>query len=211
MMNTPGIKNRAQNKLRPSSMAAVAPPAGYIPEHVVRYPALAVNLASVAILCIITPLLIWLTSVLQAMTVHAFALPLTLEDLLLGWSAMIVTVGVHEAIHVVIIRVFGYHASCGFTWRQLAAYAGAFGQWQLRRHALLITLAPLVVITAVAIPFLGAPQRSLVVVGFSALLANTSGVAGDLYVTWQLLRLPRQALIYDVDPTQMLIGVPARS
>jgi hypothetical protein len=191
-------------------MAVIPPPAGYQSGHVVRYPALAVNLASMALLCIITPLLVWLTSVLQAMTVHPVALPLTLEDLLLGWSTMIATVGVHEAIHVVIIRVCGYHASCGFMRRQFAAYAGAFGQWQLRRHALLITLAPLVVITAVAVPLLGAAQRSLVVVGFSALLANTGGVAGDLYVTWRLLWLPRQALIYDVDPMQMLIGVPAR-
>ena len=196
---------------RTNRTAFVPLPDGYQPRPVVRYPALAVNLASVALLCIITPSLIWLTSVLQAMAVHAFALPLTLEDLLLGWGAMIATVGVHEAIHVVIIRVFGYHPSCGFMWRQLAAYAGAFGQWQLRRHALLITLAPLVVITAVAIPLLGAAHRSLVVVGFSVLLANTSGVAGDLYVTWRLLWLPSQALIYDVDPTQMLIGVPTRS
>lgn len=161
-----------------------------------------------ALLCIIMLLLVWLTCVLQALTPHAFALPLTLGDITLGWIAMIVTVGVHEAMHVVVIRVFGYEASCGLLWRQLAAYAGAFGQWLPRGHALLITLTPLVIITMITVPLLGSSHRALVIVGFAILLANTSGAAGDLYVTWRLLRLPRQAIVYDVDATQMLIGIP---
>ena len=195
---------------RPSPWVVVPPPDGYQPRQVIRYPALAINLASVAILCIITPLAIWLTYLLQTIALHAFTFPLTLDDILLGWFAMIATLGIHEAIHVVVIRVYGYDASCGLLWRQLAAYAGAFGQWLPRRHALLITLAPLIIITIIALPLLAAAQRLLVVVGFSTLLANTSGAAGDLYITWQLLRLPRQALIYDVDATHMLIGMPTR-
>ncbi len=184
------------------------PPTGYQPGYVVRYPVLTVCVISAAIFFVTLPLLVWLTWRLQGVSSHTFALPLTIEDSFEALAGSIATAGLHELIHIVVLRAYGYRTSYGIAWRQLAIYAAAFGQWQPRRHALLVTLAPLVVISALSLPLLTVADRSLVVLGFSALLTNTSGAAGDLFVAWLLLRLPRNSLVYDVDPTQMLIFVP---
>ncbi len=205
-MKAPDMFNqRSSNTASPNTPDAPAPPAGYQLRSVVRYPVVVVTVTSAAIFFITTPLFIWLAWRLQAVSSHPFLLPLTIEDSFLALAGSIATVGIHELTHILILRAYGYKTSCGVAWRQFAVYAAAFGQWQPRQRALLVTLAPLVVITALSLPLLAVADRSLVVLGFSALLTNTSGAAGDLFIAWRLLQLPRNTLIYDVDPTQMLI------
>ena len=182
--------------------------AGYQPGALVRYPARAANLGAAAIWCIVVPVLAYLAWRLQRSLPHPFTLPLTLTDLAFGWGAMIGTIGAHELIHIAVLRACGRRAACGIAWRQLAIYTGAFRQLQPRRHALLSASAPLIILSVLALPLLAAAQRFLVVLGFVMLLTNTSGAAGDLYVFWMLLRLPRKTLIYELDPAQMLVFVP---
>lgn len=42
------------------------------------------------------------------------------------------------------------------------------------------------------------------------LLANTPGAVDDMHLAWQLLRLPRQTLLYDLDPARMLAFLTVR-
>jgi len=60
------------------------------------------------------------------------------------------------------------------------------------------------------LPLLAVPNHYVASVAFSVLLTNTPGAVGDLHLAWQLLRLPRQTLLYDIDPTRMLVFLPAR-
>jgi len=122
--------------------------------------------------------------------------------------AVVITIGVHEWVHGLIYRILGYRVSYGLSWRMGAAYAAAFGQWQKRDHNLLAALAPLVVLTPLLIGLLATSNHLLNLAAFSALIFNTSGAVGDLYLTWRLLRLPKGALLYDIDPKTMLIYLP---
>ena len=190
------------------TIADLKPPAGYQPGYMIRYPVLAVSIVSATIFLITIPLLVWLTWRVQAVVSYPFALPLTIEDGLETLVGSVMTAGIHELIHISVLRAYGYRTSWGVAWRQFAVYAAAFGQWQSRRHALVVTLAPFIIITVLSLPLLASTNRLLVVLGFCALLTNTSGAAGDLFVAWRLLWLPRNTLVYDVDPTQMLIFAP---
>jgi len=57
-------------------------------------------------------------------------------------------------------------------------------------------------------PLLLIPNHYVAIFAVITLLINTTGAVGDLYVSWRLLRLPDQTLLYDVDPEQMLIFIP---
>ena len=184
------------------------PLAGYQPGFHARYPALAINLSAAALFCVAVPLLLYLTWVLQGRSPTCAAFPFTAADAILLWLAAFVTAALHEWLHGRALRLCGYQPSYGIAWRILAAYAGAFGQFQRRNHALAVALTPLLVITAVALPLLAAAQHTVVVLAFAALLVNTSGAVGDLYLVWLLLRLPRHALLYDVDPRHTLVFLP---
>ena len=55
---------------------------------------------------------------------------------------------------------------------------------------------------------LALPNTIIVWLALIALMMNTGGAVGDLYLVWRLLRLPRETLLYDVDVKTMLIYVP---
>jgi hypothetical protein len=122
--------------------------------------------------------------------------------------AVVITIIVHEWVHGLVYRVLGYRVSYGLSWRMGAAYAAAFSQWQKRDHNLLAALAPLVLLTPLLITLLAVPNQLLNLAAFAALIFNTSGAVGDLYLSWRLLRLPKDALLYDIDPKTMLIYLP---
>ena len=185
------------------------PPAGYQEGYILRYPVLALNIAAIALFGAMAPLLgmiIWRT---QGIPVQAFDLLLTPLGSVVLLAITIVTVATHELIHGGVLHYYGYRVAYGVSWRLLVAYAAAFGQFQQRRHALLNALAPLVVITAAVVPLLLVPNRTVAIGACIALLTNTTGAVGDLYITWRLLRLPRRTLLYDVDPAQVLIYIPS--
>ena len=187
------------------------PPIGYQPGYIIRHPTLALNLAALALSIMLLPLLGVITWELHGgMSALPVEVTLTLWDISVAIIATIMTMVVHEMIHAAVLRAYGYRASFGIVWRLLVAYAAAFQQLQRREHALVTALAPIVVITAVTLPLLAAPNHYSVIVAFVVLVTNTAGAIGDLYLAWQLVRLPRRALLYDVDPTQMVIFLPVR-
>ena len=183
-------------------------PAGYRPGCIVRHPLLVLNLVSAAVFILGLPLLGVITLELQGALALPVELVLNVSDIASALGASISTIFLHELIHGGLLRHYGYRASYGVEWRLFVAYTAAFGQFQQRDHAVQTALAPLMIITIAMLPLLAVPNHYIVTVAFAALLTNTPGAVGDLYLAWRLLRLPRQTLVYDVDPQQMLIYLP---
>jgi hypothetical protein len=131
---------------------------------------------------------------------------------LLGlFVAFLLTLVAHEAVHGLVARALGYRVSFGVTrlGRLLfAAYAATLGQPVSRRDLALVAVAPLVVVTlGCAVGLALGPDR-LVGPLVVALVVNTSGVAGDLYLLYYVARLPRGSLLYDLSVDEMLVYEP---
>ncbi|WP_435155643.1 DUF3267 domain-containing protein [Haladaptatus sp. DFWS20] len=125
-----------------------------------------------------------------------------------GIGVFIGTLLVHEAIHGLVSRLLGYRVSYGFEPRIPALYTAAFGQFVTRRDNMLVGVAPLVVITLVGIPLLAGPMP-VALAAYFALLVNTSGAVGDLYLLWRLWRLPPETMLYDTDIRHSYVFEPA--
>lgn len=128
----------------------------------------------------------------------------------LGWMllALFSTVLIHELIHGLTYQLLGYKVSYGLHPQMLAAYAAAFGQYQTRMHNLIAALTPLILLTAVFVPLMAVDNQPLQLFSFTLLVVNTSGAVGDLYLSWRLLRLPPNSLMYDASATEMFILLP---
>ena len=110
----------------------------------------------------------------------------------------VATVVVHELVHGLAYRLLGYRVEYGIALNMGAAYAAAFGQFQTRGDNLAVGLAPLLAFTVILTPLLAGPLP-VALAAFLALVVNTSGAVGDLYLVWRLLRMPEGTLLYDVD------------
>ncbi|WP_435179928.1 DUF3267 domain-containing protein [Halorussus sp. AFM4] len=119
----------------------------------------------------------------------------------------VATIVVHELVHGLVYRLLGYRVRYGVALNMGAAYAAAFGQFQTRRDNLVVALAPLVAFTVVLTPLLAGPLP-VALAAFLVLVVNTSGAIGDLYLSWRLLRMPEDALLYDVDIRHSYIFYP---
>jgi hypothetical protein len=190
-------------------------PEGYQPAQLFRYPILALQIGGTIIFLISIPLfglLGWALQGRPADVSHTFA---SVAELGVWFVSLIaapfVTIVVHELIHGLAFRMFGYRVTYGIFWKLPGAYAAAFGQYQQRRHAIIVLLAPLIVLTALCVPLLAAPNALLLSVAFVALVSNTSGAVGDLYATWRLLHISPHSLLYDVDIETMFIFQPVNS
>src|SRR5687768_12408415 len=183
-------------------------PQGYQSPYRFEYPKIKLQFAGLAVLLLVVPPLVWLTWQVQNLP-DAGRVVIRPLDLALLLVAVPLTIVVHELIHGLAFRVLGYQVTYGVAWHLGAAYAGAFGQFQLRRHMFVVALAPLFVLTAALLPLLAVPIRAVVIVVFMMLVLNTGGAVGDLYLVWRLLRLPRGTLLYDVDTNNMFILEPA--
>lgn len=184
------------------------PPGGYCAPYRFVLPHRMLTLASIVLLLASVALFGWLTWVLQGAP-RSGTLPL-LEFVLVVPLASVVLIVVHELIHGLVFRLFGYRVSYGVDWTLPGAYAATFGQDQTRRHLAVAAVAPLVLLNAISVPFLAAPQPAVVIAALTVLVTNTSGAVGDLYVVYRVLRLPRGTLLRDLDPRTMLIFEPDR-
>jgi hypothetical protein len=122
--------------------------------------------------------------------------------------AIVLTFVVHELIHGMVMRVFGYRVSYGIFWHMGGFYTAAFQQFVTRDHNIIIALAPLLIITPLALVVMLLPVGFGVIVALMVVICNTAGAVGDMYLTWRLLRLPRATLLYDVNIQRMLIYEP---
>lgn len=119
----------------------------------------------------------------------------------------VLTIVVHELVHGLAYRLLCYRVQYGLALNMGAAYAAAFGQFQTRRDNLVVALAPLAAFTVVLTPLLAGPLP-VALAAFLALVVNTSGAIGDLYLSWRLVRMPEGTLLYDADVRHSYLFYP---
>ncbi|WP_267643847.1 DUF3267 domain-containing protein [Haloarchaeobius amylolyticus] len=117
----------------------------------------------------------------------------------------------HELVHGLVYRLRGYEVSYGVAPHVGAFYVAAFHQFQGRRDNLLVGIAPLVVLTPLLAGLVFVPSPLVAFGAFVALVVNTAGSAGDLYLVARLLRLPDGTLMYDSDVRSSFVYRPAES
>lgn len=115
--------------------------------------------------------------------------------LMVAVAGSIVYIFLHELVHGIFMRGFsGVRPHYGFT--GLYAYAGSNVYFDRTRY-IIIAMAPIVVWGIVlAVICALVPQRwfwSFYLIQ----IMNITGAAGDLYVTWRFMKLPRDILIQD--------------
>jgi len=114
----------------------------------------------------------------------------------------------HELVHGAVYRRLGYRVSYGVAPQLGAFYAATFHQFQRRNDNLVVGLAPLVVLNTALLPLLFVPIPLVAFGAFVALLFNTAGAAGDLYLAAALLRMPADAVMYDSDVRHCYVFYP---
>lgn len=113
----------------------------------------------------------------------------------------------HELVHGLVYRARGYRVSYGFV-LQLGAFYAASHQFQDREDDLVAAAAPLVVLDLLPVPLLFVPIPAVALAAFVALLFDTAGAAGDLYLVVRLLRMPDGTLLYDSDARHSYVFYP---
>lgn len=121
-----------------------------------------------------------------------------LSELILLIAGAVLTVVLHELTHGWVMRSFGARPSYGILWNKLMFYATSPGYAYPRNAYMCIALAPLVLISALAVLGIALLQGTL----WPALLAlcgsiNAGGAIGDIWVTIILLRYPAAARVMD--------------
>jgi hypothetical protein len=106
----------------------------------------------------------------------------------------------HEALHALAGRWFGLRTTFQFEYRHPLDWSPViltYGEFQSRGQSLAITLAPLVLLTAVSVVVLvAASQLWLIASAAIIALGNAASAVGDLASAWVLWHLPSGELIY---------------
>ena len=110
-------------------------------------------------------------------------------------AGLVAYIFLHELVHGIFMKRYsGIKANYGFT--GLYAYAGSSAYFD-KRHYIIIALAPVVIWGVVLAVVAALLPSAWFWVAYFIQLANLSGAAGDLYVTWKLSRLPSDLLVND--------------
>jgi hypothetical protein len=113
-------------------------------------------------------------------------------------AAVALTLMLHEWIHGQMMKRFGATPQYGFKPKLLALYATAPGHAFTRNQYVQILLAPLVLITLLAVG--GMVLVGGTAVGFILALCasfNATGACGDVYMTYFVCRYPAHAYVID--------------
>lgn len=112
--------------------------------------------------------------------------------LMLGYIAYIV---LHELVHGIFMKHFsGVKPKYGFT--LMYAYAGSEAYFNKKSY-IIIALAPVVIWGAVLGVLCAVLPQSWFWVVYLIQIGNISGAAGDFYVTFKFLKLPKDILVND--------------
>lgn len=111
---------------------------------------------------------------------------------------ILLTIVLHELAHGIAMQMFGARPRYGVLWKQAMFYATAPGYAFRRNDYIIIALAPLIILSLLAILgmwFLSGTfwVAALAVGG----VINASGAIGDLWITSIVLRYPVTAYIID--------------
>ena len=112
-----------------------------------------------------------------------------------SWPAMIV---LHELVHGLTMRIFGTRPQYGVRLKQLLFYATAPGYGFRRNPYIIVALAPLVLLSVLAILGMSILQGTAwaMLLAFCAAF-NIGGAAGDLAIVRMVLRYSEKAYIVD--------------
>ncbi|MEM8531520.1 MAG: DUF3267 domain-containing protein [Chloroflexota bacterium] len=186
-------------------------PAGYRAPYRFEFPKVLLNVVSLVLFIVLIPLLWQLIWWLQGQPAPRSFTISGFQDLfvliVVGVLVPVLTIVCHELIHGLAFQLLGYKASYGIYWG-LGPYAAAFGQFQTRQHSIIVVLAPLILINMLMLLLLAIPDLIVRAIACIALLFNTSGATGDLYLTWRLWRTPSGTLSYDVDKYNSFVFEP---
>ncbi|MBV0924800.1 DUF3267 domain-containing protein [Halomicroarcula limicola] len=203
----------------PADTLRPATPDGYQEPRSFRYPfvvLLGLVLVIVPVSALLFGSLLWYAQGSALEAVFAFEETATSISLTVSSGAVLLaSVGavglvtiLHELVHGLVYRYFDYTVSYGVAPQLGAFYAAAFHQYQARNHNIVVGIAPLVVLTLIFCPLLFVPQPVVAVAACIALVFNTAGAAGDVYLVTRLLRLPAGSLLYDSDIRHSYIYYP---
>jgi len=108
------------------------------------------------------------------------------------------TIVLHELVHGITMKRFGAWPQYGVLWRYLAFYATSPGYAFRRNSYLTVALAPLVVISLLAVlgMVLVRGTEWVVLLALCGII-NGSGAIGDLWMSSIALRYPRDAYVVD--------------
>jgi len=110
---------------------------------------------------------------------------------------IILVLALHEAIHALFFWIFSRQKPLiGF--KGFYAFAAMPGWYFPRNQYLVIGIAPLILITLMGIFFLAVLPVSILNLVLVALVINTSGAVGDLYVVLWLLSKPKATIAHDM-------------
>ena len=115
-------------------------------------------------------------------------------------AAIFTVLVLHELIHGLFFWVFSRQKPI-FGFKGLYAYATLPGWYFPRNQFLVITIAPLILISILGVLLVPVmPFNSLWII-FLALIVNASGATGDIIVTFRLLFKPKTTLTQDFAET----------
>jgi hypothetical protein len=144
---------------------------------------------------IIAMLLIFLTDVpFKTVIPKGGFFPVMLKIVLL-LIALFAYIVLHEAIHGIAIGLFT-KSRPHFGIQSTYAYTGSEGYIDKRSY-IIIALAPMIILGACLLAILFSVPIEWYWFVYILVILNFAGSAGDLYVTWLTLRLPKEALIHD--------------
>jgi hypothetical protein len=110
---------------------------------------------------------------------------------------VIILIGVpvlHEVVHGLVARFLGARPFYGIG--QGFAYT-SFHEAVTPRQYMLITAAPLVILSLVSIVMFGLRAEWFIYI-LAFAVTNAAGAIGDLWILWRIRQLPQDALIYDL-------------
>jgi hypothetical protein len=108
----------------------------------------------------------------------------------------VVTMVLHELTHGLFYWLFT-HERPAFGYKGLYAYCAGPGWYMPRNQALVIGLAPVVILSLLGLALLPVVPATLLPSLLLLLIINASGAVGDLLISGWLLTQSRDALLYD--------------
>lgn len=144
-----------------------------------------------------------LAMIAAALPGHSLKAAVSMQPVQIVIAALAMLVGLvvylllHEGVHGMCIKFFtGEPAQFGFNLKAGMAYAGS--PFFFRRTAyIIIALAPVLVWGAVLALLLRDVSESYWWYLYAVQILNVSGAAGDLFVTYRILTMPKEVLVFD--------------
>lgn len=119
----------------------------------------------------------------------------------------VVTILLHEFIHGMAFKFFGYKIKYGL-FAPFAAYTIAENQLIKKRDQFFVVLAPLFILDTIAVFLLFLKISLLSDIAFFVLVVNTPGSVGDLWVALKIIKYPKGTLFFDYSPKDNYVYIP---